>query len=107
MTSSLQPVPEPLPDIIYSREMGLDHRDFFRLLPRAMGAHRYTVDGHTVRAELGKGSVEIVIGEEQLRRIALLAIPYALVSFTFRGVTADAQQDFKKQFDLHFQRGGG
>jgi len=96
-----------VPDIAYSREMGVTHADFFRILPRAMGEHRYTIDGHTVHGAVNPGTVEIHLGEQQVRRIALMAIPYAVVSFTFRGVPEAHQQAFKKHFDLYFQRGGG
>ena len=94
-------------DIAYSREMGVTHADFFRILPKAMGEHPYSIDGHTVRGEVSPGSVQIHIGEQRVRRIALMAIPYAVVSFTFRGVPEQRQQAFKKHFDLYFQRGGG
>lgn len=102
-----QPADNARQDIHYVREMGLDHRDFFRLLPRAMDGYPYEVDGTQVRATVGAGSVDIEIGAEQRRQIALLALPYCEVSFTFRGVTLDEQQAFKAHFDLHYQRGGG
>lgn len=93
--------------IAYRREMGLDHRDFFRILPKAMGAVPYEVDGATVRARIDGGTLLIELGAERVRRIALLALPFAEVSFTFRGVPEERQQAFKRQFDLSFQRGGG
>jgi len=96
-----------LPDIAYSREMGLTHDDFWRLLPRAMGNHKYEIRGNTVLSSLHEGSLEITIGEAQERRIALLRLPYAEVSFLFKGVTVEQQLAFKTHFDLHFQRGGG
>ena len=97
----------PPPEIRYSREMGLTDDDFFRILPKAMGDHPYRVDGRTVHAEVGEGSVEIVLGPQQERRIALLRLPFAEVSFTFRGVGETRQAAFKRHFDLYFQRGGG
>jgi hypothetical protein len=87
--------------------MGLTHADFFRSLPSAMGDHSYRVEGNTVYGEVFDGSVEIHIGEPKVRRIALMAIPYSTVSFLFRGVSAEQQQQFKTHFDLRFQRGGG
>jgi len=96
-----------VPDIAYHREMGVTHADFFRILPKAMGQHRYTVVGHTVSGTVAPGTVRIDVGEQQVRRIALMAIPYAKVSFLFRGVPLVQQQAFKKHFDLYFQRGGG
>jgi len=95
------------PDIEYSREMGLTHDDFWRLLPRAMGEHPYTREGDTVRGTVHEGTVQIDLGEPQERRIALLKIPYAEVRFLFKDVSEAQQQAFKKHFDLHFQRGGG
>ena len=87
--------------------MGLTHADFFRYLPSAMGEHDYQVDGNRVLGQVAEGTVEITIGEQQLRQIALMRIPYAQVSFHFRGVTSEQQQAFKAYFDLRFQRGGG
>ncbi|MGQ7848369.1 hypothetical protein ACUNV4_27975 [Granulosicoccus sp. 3-233] len=96
-----------IPPITYSREMGLTHADFWRLLPRAMGSHPYSVEGNRVVANVDNGKLEITIGPSQERRIALLRLPYSLVSFSFEGVTEAQQQAFKAHFDLHFQRGGG
>jgi len=87
--------------------MGLTHVDFFRLLPSAMDNHPYKIDGHTVHANIANGTLDIVIGEQQVRRIALMAIPFAEVSFHFRNVCPAQQTAFKAHFDLRFQRGGG
>lgn len=91
----------------FSKEMGVTHADFFRLLPRAMGDTPYTIQGLKVSGELSGGSVEIELGEQQVRRIALMAIPYAEVSFAFSGVDDNDRTKFMKYFDLRFQRGGG
>ena len=98
---------DKLPIIAYSREMGLTHADFWRLLPRAMGDHPYTIDGNAVRATVDGGQLEIVLGQPEVRSIALLRLPYSVVSFTFTGVEEIRQLAFKAHFDLHFQRGGG
>ena len=96
-----------LPDIAYSREMGLTHADFWRLLPRAMGDHPYTIDNNVVRATVDAGQLEITLGQQEVRSIALLRLPYSVVSFAFTGVEEIRQLAFKAHFDLHFQRGGG
>ena len=93
--------------IEYRREMAGSHRDFFRILPKAMGEVPYEVDGTTVHGRLDGGTLRIEVGEERVRRIALLALPYAEVCFTFRGVPEARQQAFKRRFDLSYQRGGG
>ena len=95
------------PNIEYSADMGLTHADFFRYLPSAMGEHTFRVEGNTVYGDVFDGTVEIRIGEAKVRRIALLEIPYSHVSFVFRGVSPEQQQQFKTHFDLRFQRGGG
>ena len=91
----------------FSKEMGVSHEDFFRLLPRAMGDIPYRIDGMNVTGELGSGTVSIKLGEQQVRRIALMAIPYAEVGFVFDGVAENERTDFMRYFDLRFQRGGG
>ena len=93
--------------IEYSREMGLTHSDFWRLLPRAMGDHPYTRQGDTVQASIHQGTLNIHLGPTQERKIALLSIPFSVVSFRFEGVHEEQQMAFKAHFDLHFQRGGG
>lgn len=95
------------PEITYSREMGLTHDDFWRLLPRAMGEHTYDIQEDTVRVKVHGGVVTIVLGLPQVRCIALLRLPYAEVSFRFNDIAECDQQAFKAHFDLHFQRGGG
>lgn len=91
----------------FSKEMGVSHSDFFRLLPRAMGDTPFRVKGMSVTGELSAGTVSISVGEEKLRRIALMAIPYAEVTFSFDGVADDERTEFMRYFDLRFQRGGG
>jgi len=98
---------DSLPDIEYSRDMGLTHADFYRLLPAAMGPHTYRIEGDTVHGQIHDGTVKIRIGAQQERRIALMRIPFAQVSFLFQGVTREQQETFKANFDLRFQRGGG
>lgn len=96
-----------LPEIGYSREMGLTHDDFWRLLPKAMGGHAYTIEGNVVHALVNDGTLDITLGPPEERRIALLALPYSVVSFLFKGVSKEEQLAFKAHFDLYFQRGGG
>lgn len=107
MLSGHRSLVDNTPDIKYARDMGLTHADFFRLLPAAMGPHTYRIKGSTVLGEISNGTVEIHLGEQQERRIALMCIPFATVSFVFRGVTKEQQEAFKANFDLRFQRGGG
>jgi len=96
-----------VPDIQYSREMGLTHDDFWRLLPAAMGNHSYERQGNQVHAQVNSGKLTIDLGPTLERKIALLRLPYSVVSFHFQGLEEAEQLAFKTHFDLHFQRGGG
>ena len=91
----------------FSKDMGVTHNDFFRLLPKAMGEHTYTVDGHAINAQVDDGSLLISLSEQKLRKIALLHIPFLTVNFEFDGVSEEHITAFIKHFDLYFQRGGG
>lgn len=90
-----------------TKDMGVTHSDFFRLLPKAMGEHTYSIDGHTVNAQVNGGSLSISLSEQKLRKIALLHIPFLTVSFKFDNVSDEQISAFITHFDLHFQRGGG
>jgi len=95
----------------FEKNMGITYSDFFRLLPKAMGDHSYSVDGTganaQVNADVSGGKLIISLGEQQERRIALMRIPYIIVSFDFNGVSDEGIAAFTEHFDLHFQRGGG
>ena len=92
---------------IYTRQMAVTHKDFFRILPRAMGQHDYSIDNNTVHASIGDGSVTITIGEQQVRRIALMAIDYCDVDFRFDNLDEQQIVDFQAHFELYYRRGGG
>ncbi len=91
----------------FDKNMGITHSDFFRLLPKAMGDHPYTIDNNTVNADVDGGKLTISLGKQQERRIALMCIPFVIVSFDFNSVGDESVEAFVQHFDLHFQRGGG
>jgi len=55
-----------------------------------MGEHTYDRHGDEVHASIHNGSLQIHLGPTQQRKIALLCIPYSVVSFRFDGVSASA-----------------
>ena len=87
--------------------MALTHKDFFRILPRAMGQHDYSVEGHSVHARVSDGTVKIAIGSQQLRKIALMEVPWCKVEFTAENVSKADFNAFSEHFHRYFQRGGG
>ncbi len=94
-------------DFEFTREYGLSHNDFFRIIPRIepswqqLDAHRVTVsrdDGRSLRIE---------ISPEQVRKLASLRIPYIDITFRFAGWTEEQRAEFFDYFDRAFQKGGG
>ena len=89
--------------------MGITHAEFVRLLPRALKSHHFMVHNNTtVRVEGGHGKhIEIELGPEQVRQIALMRIATTAVTLSFSGYTEDEQKAFLEQFDRAYHRGGG
>ena len=88
-------------------EMGLDHAEFFRTLPSAMGNTAYTVRTNQVLVEQTGRQLTISLAPEQRRRIALLNLPYTTVRFDFQGYEQTAIDAFMDYFLSRYQRGGG
>lgn len=89
------------------REMGIAHADFWRLLPVAVGDHAWQAEGDRVHIELEGGWVEIVLGEEGERRIALMSIPLTPVTIRWEDVARPRFDAFLARFDAYYRRGGG
>ncbi len=89
------------------REMGIAHADFWRLLPAAVGDHAWQAEGDRVHINLDGGRVEIVLGEEGERRIALMSIPLTPVTIRWEGVARPRFDAFLARFDAYYRRGGG
>ena len=96
--------------ICFSRDMGLDRRDFFRILPTAIGNSDYKSHGNRVLIEpvVDGGSLTITLGAEESRRLsALMVLPRMQVDFAFSGVAQDEVDQFMQTFDIYYRRGGG
>lgn len=87
--------------------MAVTHKDFFRILPNAMGQHSYQVNDNTVVAEVDGGEVRITIGPQQVRKIALMEIHHCDVEFSYSKLTEEQYDEFRRHFELRYQRGGG
>lgn len=91
-----------------TRQMGITHADFFRLLPRAMGENHYEINSYTVQATLPDGTVIITLGEEKERKLsANVIMPYADVTFDYYGVSEEMRVAFERYFHMRFMRGLG
>jgi hypothetical protein len=94
-------------DHILRREMGFTRAEFMRILPSALHGYSHAIEGDSIRVDIDDSRLSISLGEERVRKIALLQLPYMEVVFDYREVDAQAFRTFLKQFDLYFRKGGG
>ena len=92
---------------VVEKEMGITHSDFFRTIPRALGSEDYTRSTNGVVLETDGRRLEIVVGPEGERRIALMVIPRTQVTMTFSGYEDAEIKAAIKRFDMMFKKGGG
>jgi len=92
---------------ILEREMTITHRDFFRILPKALKSYPYQQHEKVISVTLDEGEIVIILAEEQRRQIASLSLPVTYVTFQIKNVAKKSKKGFFKQFDQVFQRGGG
>ena len=95
------------PGIRLTREMSITHKDFFRLLPRAVNGAPVARRGNRADIATGAGRVTITLAPETVRKLGLMKFPVTLVSIEFSGFAPDEQAAFLARFDLAYQRGGG
>ena len=87
--------------------MALTHADFFRIIPRALGTEGFERTDIGVVLEDGDRCLEITLGSERIRKIALMKIPACDIRLEFSGYTGAERKAALHQFDLMFQKGGG
>jgi len=92
---------------VFEKEMGLDHAEFHRTIANALGTDAFERrdDGVTL-TEAGR-RLEVTLGPEGERKIALLRIPVTRVTLTFSGYSEDEIDAAVKRFDMTFKKGGG
>ncbi len=93
---------------IVTKQMGITHHEFVRLLPRAVKTHHFWVHDAHVRVEGGHAKhIDIELGPEEMRQIALMRIATTEVTLSFHSYSEDERKAFLEQFDRSYQRGGG
>ncbi|HRJ52698.1 MAG TPA: hypothetical protein PLE99_08015 [Candidatus Thiothrix moscowensis] len=92
---------------LLQREMGFTRAEFLQLLPAALHGYAYTQDDNHIHVTLEGKSLRITLGEEQVRRIAALALPWVPVEFDYAQLDEVAFQTFLRRFDLYYRKGGG
>ncbi len=94
----------------FARDMGINRRDFFRILPTAIGDSTYRADGDdiVIGPIAGHGVLTITLGAESTRRLsALMVLPRMQVDFVFSGASQTDAEQFMQRFDFYYRRGGG
>ena len=91
----------------FEREMTISHSDFLRILPKALKSYLYQQEGNVIIVTLDDGEISIKLSDERLRQIASLSLPVVDVTFTLKNVVEITKNEFFRQFDRAFQRGGG
>lgn len=92
---------------MFEREMSISHSEFFRILPKAVGAHPFQLSDNVITISLAEGEIRIILSEERERKIAGLVLPVTDVVFQIKNVAEKTKNEFFKQFDRSYQRGGG
>lgn len=87
--------------------MALTRTGFFRGIAKALGTDAYQEMPDGVVLEDGGRRLEIILGPERRRKIALMEIEVMDVTLLFRGYSEDMQTKILVAFDRAFQRGGG
>ncbi len=92
---------------MYERDMTISHKEFLRLLPKALAGLSYEKSGNVIGVSSKDGPIEIILGEESTRHLASLALPRTQVSIELTSHSESAAASFIKRFDLAYQKGGG
>ncbi len=87
--------------------MSITHKEFFRLLPRAVNNAAVSRQENQVNITTCTGLVKITLAPEAIRKLAILEFPVTEVTIEFSGFSASERAAFLSRFDLAYQKGGG
>lgn len=94
--------------VTIEKEMALTHAGFWRAIEKALGTDTYEKTATGVVLNSGGGKrLEITLGSERERRIALMVIEIMDVTLTFIGYSDGERDAALSAFDRAYQRGGG
>ena len=93
----------------FQRDMGYSEKEFFRVLPAALGSFVYHREGDRLHIHRPDDSPALELRIEALpdRRLGAFRIERIAVEFLFSDMSAQQRSEFMSRFDRHFQRGGG
>lgn len=99
---------QPAAVFTVSKEMGVNHKDFFRFLGRVVPMESCLVEGRRITIP-GEGKMlELEISAEKERVLSpVVKMAYTEVRLKFSGYSEQEKEDFLWRFKLAFHRGGG
>ncbi len=97
-------VPDPF---VVEKEMALTHADFFRIIARALGTDEFEKKPDGVVLEDGDRRLEVTLGPERSRTIAMMEIPACDVTLVFSGYGEEERAAVLDLFWRKFQKAGG
>ncbi len=89
--------------------MGYNEKEFFRVLPSAIGEFQHIREGSHVHISHAENSqaLELLITPLPDRQLGAFRIQHIDVQFSFSDMTEEQRNRFMYRFDRRFQRGGG
>ena len=93
--------------LVYEREMTITHKEFLRLLPKALCGRAYSQTGNEITVKVENDSVLINLSTQSIRKIASLELPVTTIRIELIGFEEDQSANFMSRFDLAYQKGGG
>ncbi len=93
----------------FERDMGYSEKEFFRVLPSALGNYHYRRQGNQVLVDHPDHAHKISLRIAPLpdRRLGAFRIERIGVQFELLNMDAEERACFMRRFDRRFQRGGG
>ena len=89
------------------REMTITHKDFYRILPKALRNRKFKINNNTIRINMGNGLVKIELKPERKRKIGSLVLTVTNINIIFEDISSEVREVFCKAFDRSYQKGGG
>jgi len=93
--------------VVITKEMALTRAGFFRGIAKALGTDAYVETAGGIVLEQDGRRLEITLGPERQRKIALMVIEIMDVTLVFSGYSEADRTAALAVFDRAFQRGGG
>ena len=93
--------------LVYEREMTITHKEFLRLLPKALAGLSYEKNGNLIEIIDQNRLIKINLSEESIRKIASLELPVTNVRIELNNFQTKDSDRFISRFSLAYQKGGG